>query len=246
MRILPPPAKIIDWIRIKLKERKYCNKLNYLFYNNHSDKLIIIFSAFSGNKRRYNYVKGLRSLKIDKLYILDPFGYKGSYNMYENGSNYPELLTAGLIKDIIATHNYKKIYTAGSSKGGTCAIYFGLPIKATAIFAGACQFNLGTYLHRTDHEEIFQAMMGKTAGDKEAAILNRALPKVMEKAYSTKTVIHVLYSKKELTYERQVVDLLAKANECHIPVVDVEESFAHHEDVGAVFLSYLKNFFQLG
>lgn len=93
---------------IKLREKKFENRLPYLFFNNHSDELLIVFSAFTGNKRRYNYVKGLSDCKYDRLYILDPWGYTGSYNLYDNGSNYPEDVTNRLITKILSWGGVQK------------------------------------------------------------------------------------------------------------------------------------------
>lgn len=100
---------------IKLKEKCFNSVLPYLFYKNNSKKLIIVFSAFSGNTRRYNYVKGLRQIDADRLYILDPFGVKGSYNLYENGLAKPMEYTLKLINQIISSGNYSETYTVGSS-----------------------------------------------------------------------------------------------------------------------------------
>lgn len=228
-------------IDIKIREKKFNNQLNYLFYSQKSDTLLIIFSAFTGEKRRYNYVRGLAKCQADRLYILDPWGYKGSYNMYENGFDYPEKITDALISEIMKKGNYKRVITAGSSKGGTCAIYFGLKHGVNEIFSGACQYNLGSYLHRKDHESIFLGMMGENAGDKEAEILNKKIPHCLEKSQGTSTIIHVLYSKKELTYQRQIVDLLAKLKECRYKYIEIEEQFIRHDDVGYSFLNYLLN-----
>lgn len=184
-------------------------------------------------------MKGLKHLKMDKLYILDPFGFRGSYNMFENGSNYPERLTKQLIDSVLKKKQYRHIYTMGSSKGGSCAIYFGLPLNADAIFAGACQFNIGTYVSQPGREKILKGMMGENADKKDIEKLNRAIPSVMEVAAGTKTKLHILYSKRELTYERQIIDLLAKARECGIPFLEIEEQFENHEDVGYPFLSYV-------
>ena len=92
----------IQMIEIKLHEKKYKKGLRYLFYKKHSNELLIVFSAFGSSKiRTYNYVKSLRGCKVDRLYILDPWGYKGSYNLFENGDNYPWNITNQLIVSII-------------------------------------------------------------------------------------------------------------------------------------------------
>lgn len=232
-------SSIKSLISIKLKEKIFENKLPYLFFDNHSDELMIVFSAFSGSKRRYNYVKGLSDCRCDRLYILDPWGYTGSYNMYENGNTYPEDITNKLIYSVINRRKYKKLITVGSSKGGTCAIYFGLNFKADEIFSGACQYNIGSYLHRPDHEDIFRGMMGRNASELECKILNDKMPKCLESHSGCSSRVHVFYSKKELTYERQIVDLLSKLKECDIPFCDVEAYFETHEEVGKPFLAYL-------
>lgn len=240
-RLLYKLSSFRSLLNIKVREKTFENDLKYLFFDNHSDTLLIIFSAFTGNTRRYNYVRGLSNCNYDKLYILDPWGYQGSYNMYENGRTYPEEITNKLITKIVNRRGYKKILTAGSSKGGTCAIYFGLNFHADEIYAGACQYNLGSYLHRPDHEEIFKGMMGKDASDKECEILNKKMPNCLESHIGCSSRVHVFYSKLELTYERQIVDLIAKLKECNIPFCEIEASFETHEDVGKPFLAYLKN-----
>ena len=207
--------KTKNLLYIRINERKYKN-LPYLFQQNNSDTLLIVFSAFTGEKRRYYYIKSFKTLKCDKLFILDPWGHLGSYNLFENGYDYPQKITQSLIDLIAHRKPYKHIYTAGSSKGGTCAIYFGLTIGADEIFSGACQYNLGTYLWREEFRDIFYGMMG----------------------------IHVLYSKKEMTYERQIIDLLHDLSEFDVPFVDIESDFEKHEMVSEPFVKYVKSYIE--
>lgn len=237
-------------LKIKLFERRFEGKLPYLYVDNHADSIIIVFSAFTGKKRRYNFVKGFEPLRMDKLYILDPFGYLGSYNLYEHGSNYPEVLTRKLIEYILGRKPYKQVYCAGSSKGGTCAIYYGLEYHADVIFSGACQYNLGSYLHRPDHEKIFETMASSNGcGDFDKEEWNRKLnsimPSVIEKNRDSKSEVHVIYSKKELTYQRQIIDLLEKLHQCHIPTKDIEMQFEKHEEVGKPFIQYVLSYFNV-
>lgn len=88
---------------IRKYERTFENKLKYLFVRKNgknANKLLIIFSAFTGETPRYNYLYSFKDLDISQLYILDNFGYKGSYYLYEHGSDYPEKLTVSLIETI--------------------------------------------------------------------------------------------------------------------------------------------------
>ncbi len=205
---------------------------------------MIIFNAFGGEKPRYNYVRGLQDLKqVDYLYILDDFGYKGSYLLYENGDDTVRKTTEELISLYIREGGYKRVITAGSSKGGTCAIYYGLTFNANHIFSGACQYNIGSFLHRPDHEPIFKAMMGKDSGQPQADLLNSVMPNKLEKHMNSYSgTIHLLYSKKDRTYERQLIDLIKKLKICQYSFVEIEEFFENHDDVGKPFLNYMRKF----
>ena len=142
---------------IKLHEHTYGTKGKFLFVDNKSDTLLIVFSAFTGEVPRYNYFYSFKELhNISQLYILDNYGKRGSYYLYENGSSFPENDVKVLVESIIKKYSIKKIITAGTSKGGTAAIYFGLKLHADHIFSGACQYYIGTYLDREEHKECKQ------------------------------------------------------------------------------------------
>ena len=229
-------------VQIELKERKYHKRLKYLYFNKGAKHLVILFNGFGGERPKYNYVRGLNKEKgVDRLYILDDFGYKGSYLLFEDGKETPRLMVESLINDILSKKHYDTIIMAGSSKGGTDAMYFGLKFNADIILTGACQYNIGSYLHRPDHEKIFLSMMGENASEKECAYLNSLLPNLLEEYKNTwKGKLYLLYSKNELTYERQIVDLINKLNECKYPYTEILETFEEHEEVGIPFLNLIK------
>lgn len=207
---------------------------------------LLFFSAFgSSNIRTYNYVKSLKGCKVDRLYILDPWGYKGSYNLFEDGDDYPWCTTNQLIVNIISKMGYKRVITAGSSKGGSCALFFGLENRVDEIIVGACQYNIGTYVTRKEFLDIFYGMMGKNAGEEEKVMLDSLIGKALDKvkAGNYLSKIHVLFSKKELTYERQIKDLLVKLEEDKFPTVIIEEYFEDHSDVGKYFGPYLRKLY---
>lgn len=136
------------------------------------------------------------------------------------------------------------MYAAGTSKGGTEAIYFGLPLDVDIVFTGACQYNLGTYLGRSEFRDIFEGMMGKEAGEREVNLLNEKMYETLRTYKGNKTIVHVFYSKKELTYERQIVDLLRDLKDNNIPFEDVESDFEKHEDVAGPFVKYVNDYFK--
>lgn len=227
-------------IMLFIKEKHYQKQVKYLFFKrNHSDSLIVVFSGFSGNNRRYNYIKSFASLRIDKLYVLDTWGYQGSYYLFENGDRRPERLVDGLLEFIIGKRKYKNVYFAGSSKGGTAAIYYGLKHDATDIFAGACQYNIGDYLHRNDHESIFRGMMGDGAGDQESEVLNNIIKNRIRESANSSTVIHLIYSKGDLTYKRHIIDLIKDLEYSNIKTMHRIEVFSEHSDIGIYFPKYV-------
>ena len=232
-------------LAFKFRERKYHSHLKYLLFGG-GNELFIIFSGFSStNIRTYNYVRTLKGVKCDRLYILDVWGYKGSYYLYENGSDTPRAETLSLINAILKKKKYKRVVTMGTSKGGTAAIYYGLEINATEILAGACQYNLGNYLCVPSRMQVFRGMLGNDAALKEKKSLNSVMPAQISKHAGSSSIIHLIYSKKEHTYEDDIVDLLDKLKECHYKVVEKEYDFTNHNDIGIYFKQYLSEYLKL-
>lgn len=227
--------------KLKLQEKTYQGRLRYVLQKNSSDTLVIVFSAFTP-RPVYNYMHTLEKLKdADKLYILDDFGYKGSYYWFENGNDRPMTLIESLINEL-KQRGYKNIITIGSSKGGTCAIYYGLMFDAQHIFAGACQYYVGNYL--SDYPDILKAMMGETT-EEAISKLNSIMPSHLKQHKGSTSFIHLLYSPNENTYEKHIVHLLADLKKYEIPVEEIIEDFQNHNDVGKPFSQMLINYFKL-
>lgn len=136
---------------------------------------------------------------------------------------------------------YKRIITCGSSKGGTCALYFGLLLNADEIYSGACQYNLGTYLSAECHRRIFEGMMGSIAGIKEISDLNDIMRTILEKKKDCKSRIFVLYSKIEPTYEQETKYLLRDLYRHKYCVQENIENFPEHSMVGNYFPQFVKD-----
>lgn len=180
---------------------------------------------------------------MDKLFLLDDFGSRGSYHWFEGGTDRPERLTSELIEFIKGKKNYKKLYTAGSSKGGTCAIYFGLVHQADEVFSGACQYHVGTYISTPAHRDILEGMMGKKAGEQDVQKLDSIMPRILKEHAHTKTRIHLCYSKAEHTYRKHIVDLIEDLQKNDIKYVEKEDYYTDHADNGIYFSAYLKQYF---
>lgn len=111
------------------------------------------------------------------------------------------------------------------------------------IIVGACQYNIGTYVAR--FPEVYEKMMGREPSEVEIAFLDSLIEKQLDKAEKSRCYpeIHILYSKKELTYERQIKDLLLRLEGSRFPTILVEETFEDHSEVGKYFGPYLKKLF---
>lgn len=231
---------ILKW-GFKLMERKHEGRLKYLFQKKPRTKtLAIVFSGFS-EKPVYNYVKTLRNLDADRLFLLDDFAYRGSYYMYANGSNQPEQLVRSLINKTIGGGKYNHIITLGSSKGGTCAIFFGLEIGANDIYAGACQYHIGSYVDSPEHQRVFKSMMGDDAGIAEREMLDAIMPICLERHKDSMSKIHLFYSTVEHTYKEHTLDLIDALDRNKISHIDTTATFATHAEVGMHFPSWLKS-----
>ena len=229
---------ISNKVFISTHEHKY-EDVKYLYIDKQSDTLLIVFSAFTGENRRYNYFSKFRKINVNQLYILDTWGVLGSYYWYENGLSYPEQKVSDLIEYIRKKHNINRIITAGTSKGGSAAIYFGLKHKAENIFSGACQYRVGTYLNRPEHLNILNAMMGVMDKDEAIQVLDKKIEKIIRTTEENSSIINLFYSTKELTYERQIAPLIKDLDELKFPYNKTVNDFPKHDDVGIFFPEYL-------
>lgn len=228
-----------------VKEKSFEGRLKYLFFSKNKDSLLIIFPGFGKDKpRKYNYLLSLiKTRKHDLLYVNDNFGYMGSYNLFESGINYPEVLTFKLIDVIIKKGKYKNLYFAGSSKGGTSALYFGIKFHANEIYAGACQFYIGDYVENNIDPKVFKGMMGCDIEANKITMLNNILPDCIEKINGIPPRIILLCSKQDPTYNNHIVPLLKCLDSKKIPYEFIESNYVRHSEVGNDFSSLLRKRF---
>ena len=216
-----------------LSERNSREGVKYIYENNHSGELAIIFSGI-GNVS-YNYRRSLKHASCDRIFIKDSWADGVSYYVYENGESLPEEKVSAFIERILNEKKYKRLYTIGSSKGGYAAVYYGLKYNADLIYAGACQYNLGDYLANHEHPEYYAKVTGKERNDESTSLLNNALPRMIEQHRNSTTLIHLLYSKNEHTYQDHIVDLIKALDQYNIKHTDYIETFKEHYMVGGPF-----------
>ncbi len=166
-------------INIKKNEHQYegkHHKINYLEIKKKKSKyMVVVFSGFNGKETegmpgKYNYMRTLEDIKVNKLFIKDSVDNIPVYYMGENGStgylnDVCRLIEEKLIEMEIDKDN---LILAGSSKGGTGALLVGLEIAAGHIIAGAHQLNVGTYLNSLNKKlksMLFTKIVGHDGGD---------------------------------------------------------------------------------
>lgn len=233
--------RFLKGLIIRVREKEYKGRLHYIYENNHADKLMIVFSGFSPDKPTYNYMRTLKGFKgINKLFLLDDFGYRGSYYLMENGVDTPKQLVLGLVEELNRVGKFKALYTMGTSKGGTCAIYFGLQLHANHVYAGACQYLIGDYLNKEDRKPILKGMLGDNYSQKDFDKLNDVVRMQIKEHQNTDTMIQLLFSKQEHTYKEHIEFLLADLNKWSVPYTIQIEQFEDHNNVGAYFIPFIK------
>ena len=138
---------------------------------------------------------------------------------------------------------YRAVYTAGSSKGGTCAIYYGLMFNVSEVFSSACQYHVGNYLNTEKHKKILQGMMGKNYGPEDVKIVNDELPKMIREKSSSTSIINLYYSEKDYTYLDHIVDLKRDLDSAGIKYTVTTDDYVKHSDNGFYFKEHLKRRF---
>lgn len=234
-------------IRVAAQEKKYSGngiEVKYIFKRKQdSRRLIVVFSAFAGHevKARYNYLRTLKHVQENQLYILDDFGYHqvGSYYLGDSCKLYEADLLTELIRKIASKCNADEIIYAGSSKGGSAALIYGFKNNADHILIGSPQYHLGEYLSENEyHEKIRDAIIGGTKYDKSWL---DALVETCMKNSDKKSVVHLMYSSKEASYERDVSCLIDDMIRNGIRLEAVDAGYESHGDTGVYFSAYLKD-----
>lgn len=228
-------------VLIRLQERTFQNGVKYIFKDNHSENLLVVFSGIGGD---YNYRRSLKYSTWDQLYIKDTWADGLSYYLFEKGENYPEMLTSELITSFIGG-KYKHIGSLGSSKGGSAAIYFGLKHRFSEIYAGACQFKVGNYIgifHKEDN--YYPKLMGNIPLEEGINILNNKFEKIIETRANTPTTINLIYSTQEHTYDDDIVHLLKLLDKYNVIHYDQIESFPNHSMIGLYMSRFCKDHFK--
>ncbi len=218
--------------------------IKYLFQKSYTTttNLVIIFSAFptKGSQPRYNFVRTLSEFDCNKLFILDDFGSRASYYLCEKKDFAIERSVISLIRSIIEENQIDTVISAGSSKGGYAALYYGIKYGFDHILAASPQYYLGDYLlDQTNSQDVTNFMSGSSGAD-DHQFLNEIMPNMIEQTQN-KPEIFIHLGKDEPHYENHVKPLIAKLEEMQIPFDLDLGNYSKHSDVGKFFPSIFKD-----
>ncbi|MGG0510605.1 hypothetical protein ABE078_24395 [Priestia megaterium] len=228
---------------------KGAQDIKYLFMpaSKPSKHLIVVFSGFNGKEEEgvlpyYNYVKYLKDIDCHRLFILDQCLGHPCYYLGHNKKLDYEVSVASLIYSISNEYKImrKNIMTAGSSKGGSAAVYFALKYDFGHVIAGGFQFKVGEYLYTTKRytrQTVLKVITGgNTPGHKD--YLDRIYVDLVEKGtYTTNINVHV--GSGDSHYEKHIKPFIGILQKRNIPYnLDVQD-YSEHGKVGVYFSQYL-------
>lgn len=208
-----------------------------------SDFLVVVFSAFNskdqGIQHSYNYMRTLKNININKLFILDNYGPRGSYYLGEKMKLDVETSIFSLITYIarMLDISLENIITVGSSKGGSAALYFGLKYNLGHIIAGAPQTRISNYIQEAATETA-DYMLGIERKSENIEALNQIIYRQLNKEILTH--IHMLSSVNDAQYKGHIEPFLNCLNEKNIPIdILIDNEMKSHADIAQYYPKYL-------
>ena len=140
-------------LRLLRDQKKYRSRgvtLKYMLDRVDSRDLIIVFSSCTrkGIRARYNYVRTLKEVPCNKLFLLDDFAsdHRGSFYLGSNMKFEEAVVVRELIDRVREQTGAKRLIFCGSSKGGYTALNFGLDYPGSYMVVGGPQYFLGQSL----------------------------------------------------------------------------------------------------
>ncbi len=229
---------------IKRNERIYngVKDIKYLFYEGkNTDKLILTFPGFSslGNPPAYNYIRTLKDSNTHKLFILDDHGPRGSYLIGQNRDNSIELSVMSLLSNLCQEYDIKheNIISQGSSKGGTCALYFGIKYGFGYAIAGGPQIRVGTYLSHAAPDVLDFIAGGR--GKEDILHLDNILYDMLKIPFKKFPKIFIHVGRGDHHYHGHILPFLNKLDEKGLEYEMNISNYHSHTSLGHYYPDYL-------
>ncbi|MFC3420067.1 accessory Sec system protein Asp2 [Salinicoccus hispanicus] len=237
---------------IKKHEHYYRGKnhrIDYLQYNQaDSNHLIVVLSGFNGKEThgapaKYNYMRTLNDIHINKLFIKDSVDNVPVYYMGTEGSTSYLDDVCALIEEKLEEMKVAKeqLIISGSSKGGTGALLIGLTLGAGHIIAGASQLNVGTYLSTLNEklkEMLFTQIIGHNNADAPEILDRKFRERLLVK--ETRSQFYFHGGNRDLHYSQHMVPML-RHFDAHGILYELDlRGYEGHENVKYYFPDYFE------
>ena len=230
--------------REKTFEAEDGEKVHYLFYPKRDSRvLVVILQAFHPDGHRYNYVATLGGVKASRLYIKDDFvPYTGNYYLGREGRFNQEADVHALIQKIAEQCRAEKLIFVGSSKGGSCAVNFGIAYPNSSMIVAAPMYHTGTWMLETKKfNPALADVLGEPVTPEKIAMLDRRLPdKVRADPYGKTQRAFIHCSLRDKTYQKHVIDMMADMKRAGLTVEFDQGDYEGHENLKWYFPDYLK------
>ena len=231
--------KIYIWIKERSKKIDGIITKFIYFDNKKSDTLIVGLSACSTNPT-YNYVKTLRNIKVNKLFIKDDYSSNNRGSFYLGGKdNSVEKTITKLISIYVKKRKIKKIIFVGSSKGGYSALNLALNFNDATIIIGAPQYYLGNYLVKSNMIPQLNFILGDGYTDTQIKKLNVYLKNKIEINAFKMNRIFIHFSVNEHTYDEHIKFLIDDLKKTSFILKTDIEKYENHNDVAYYFPNFL-------
>ncbi|MCM3742050.1 hypothetical protein M3210_17570 [Oceanobacillus luteolus] len=210
-----------------------------------TDYLVIVFSGFASVKAaspyRYNYIRTLRQVDAHKLFILDEDGPRGSYYLGKAMSFDFEKSIIELIEETMNKLGveHKNVITAGTSKGGSAALYYALKYKLGRAIVGAPQTKIANYVLSINGETADYMLGDRT--DKEKVIkLNRLIYDQLE--HNQETILTILGSEHDNQHKQHIAPFAEELKERNHPhTLILDDDIKGHNDVAVYYPPFIVN-----
>ena len=189
--------------------------------------LVCTFSAVpednSPIKHRYSFQRVLSDVPCHRLYLQDSLDEAGCYYLCAG----MDFGVADTVLELIEQQRLRlgvrkeHVVTVGSSKGGTCALYFGLRGHYGHVFAMGPQTRIAEYLLRDSHsvpKSMLRFMVG-AYGESAYPVLDNVIYDILRERQGT--TLHLLSSQNDNQYPVHIAPLLEQL-EPDSPENDIE------------------------
>lgn len=227
------------------KEKIFKSFVDVVYYfeeEPESDWLLVVFSAVNPpNKFTYNYVSTLNHLKCNKLFILDKYGEQGAYYLGENRSFIIETSVVSLLNYITRKYNIqtKDIITAGSSKGGYSALYYGIKYQFGYIVAGGPQTKLGEFLFDQGKNYSIAEYIAGDLSLESKEYLNSLLYTVLSMPSDSMPDIYIHVGNEDHHYQNHVIPFTKELSKLGVLYHLDVKNYDSHDGLRQYFPPYL-------